>query len=116
MNRRMRELQVRNVVSLLADPDDPLLPDASVDRFFICDTWHHIEKQAEYLALMKRMLKPGGEVVMIDFQKRPLPLGPPLEMKISREDLVQQMKVHGFQLTDEQTFLPYQYFLVFRPV
>jgi ubiquinone/menaquinone biosynthesis C-methylase UbiE len=113
VNRRVRDAGIRNVVSVLAEPDDPLLPDASVDRFVIVDTWHHIEDQAKYLALMKKMLKPGGQVVHIDFQKRELPIGPPLAMKIAREDLVKQMQGAGFRLATEHTFLPYQYFLVF---
>ena len=113
MNRRIRDLQIKNVVTVLAAPDDPLLSDASIDRFFICDTWHHIANQTQYLGLMKRMLKPGGQVIMIDFQKRELPVGPPVEMKIAREDLLRQMESNGFKLTGEHTFLPYQYFLIF---
>jgi arsenite methyltransferase len=115
LNRRLRDAGVRNVQTVLADPADPLLPDASVDRFVVVNTWHHVEKQPEYLALMKRMLKPGGQVVMIDYQKRELPVGPPLAMKIAREDLVAQMAKSGFRLAQEHTFLPYQYFLVFTP-
>jgi ubiquinone/menaquinone biosynthesis C-methylase UbiE len=115
LNRRLRDAGVRNVQTVLAEPDDPLLPDRSVDRFVVVNTWHHIEKPAEYLALMKRMLKPGGQVVMIDFHKKELPFGPPLEMKIAREDLVAQMTAHGFKLAREHAFLPHQYFLVFTP-
>ena len=114
LNRRVRDAGVRNVQTILAEPSDPLLPDTSVDRFVVVDTWHHVEKPLDYLALMKRMLKPGGQVVMIDFQKRELPLGPPMAMKIAREDLVRQMEANGFRLEKEHTFLPYQYFLVFR--
>lgn len=113
MNHRIRDLQLKNIVTILAEPNDPLLMDASVDRFFICDTWHHIENQSQYLAAMKKMLKPGGQVILIDFQKKELPLGPPAEMKISRDDLVRQMETNGFKLAKEHTFLPYQYFLVF---
>jgi len=113
LNRRLRDAGVRNVVPVLSDPDDPLLPDASVDRFLIVDTWHHIEGQPKYLGLLKRMLKPGGQVVHIDFQKRDLPVGPPVGMKIARDDLVTQMETAGFRLTAEHGFLPYQYFLVF---
>jgi predicted methyltransferase len=113
LNRRLREAGLRNVVTVLSDPDDPLLPDASVDRFVIVDTWHHVDDRPKYLALLKRMLKPGGQVVHIDFQKRDLPVGPPMSMKISREELVEQMEAAGFRLAAEQVFLPYQYFLVF---
>jgi arsenite methyltransferase len=115
INRRIRELKANNVVSLLADPDDPLLPEASVNRFFFSDSWHHIENQNKYLSLMKKMLKPGGEIVMIDFHKKDLPVGPPLQMRIAREDLIKQMESNGFRLLKEHTFLPYQYFLVFLP-
>jgi arsenite methyltransferase len=114
INRKIRDLGVKNLITILATPDDPLLLDSSVDRFFICDTWHHIENQAQYLKVLKRMLKPGGQIIMIDFHKRELPVGPPLEMKIAREDLVSQMESADFQLARELTFLPYQYFLIFK--
>ena len=113
INRRTRETKTTNVVSLLADADDPLLPDQSVNRFFICDVWHHVDNQTKYLSLMKKMLKPGGEIVMIDFHKKELPIGPPMQMKIAREDLIKQMETNAFRLAKEHTFLPYQYFLVF---
>ncbi len=115
INRRIRELKANNIVTLLADPDDPLLPDRSVNRFFFSDSWHHIDNQTKYLSLMKKMLKPGGEIVMIDFHKKELPVGPPLQMKIAREDLIKQFDSNGYLLTKEHTFLPYQYFLVFVP-
>ena len=115
VNRRIRESKTSNVVTVLADPDDPLLPDQSVNRFFICDVWHHVENQTKYLALMKKMLKPGGEIIMIDFHKKELPFGPPPQMKIAREDLIKQFETNGFKKTKEHTFLPYQYFLVFAP-
>ena len=115
INRRIRELKATNVVSILADPDDPLLPEGSVDRFFFSDSWHHIDNQTTYLSLMKKMLKPGGEIVIIDFHKKDFPVGPPMQMKIAREDLIKQMESNGFRLMKEHTFLPYQYFLVFAP-
>jgi len=115
INRRIREQKANNVVTVLADPDDPLLPDQSVNRFFICEVWHHIENQTKYLALMKKMLKPGGEVVMIDFHKKDFPVGPPMNMKIAREDVIKQLDSNGYRLTKEHSFLPYQYFLVFVP-
>jgi arsenite methyltransferase len=113
MNRRIRDMKVKNMVTVLAAPDDPLLMDGSIDRFFICETWHHIQNQTQYLTLMKKMLKPGGQVIVIDFQKRDLPVGPPDEMKVAREDVVRQFQAAGFQLEKENTFLPYQYFLIF---
>jgi ubiquinone/menaquinone biosynthesis C-methylase UbiE len=113
LNRRLRDSGVRNVVPVLSEPNDPLLPPASVDRVVIVNTWHHIDDRPGYLALLGRALKPGGQVVHVDFHKRDLPVGPPVSMKISREDLVKEMDAAGFRLAAEHTFLPYQYFLVF---
>jgi arsenite methyltransferase len=115
LNRRIRDLKTMNVSSILADPDDPLLPERSVNRFFFSTSWHHIENHAKYLSHIKKMLKPGGEIVMIDFHKKELPVGPPMQMRIAREDLIKQMEGNGFRLAKEHTFLPHQYFLIFAP-
>jgi ubiquinone/menaquinone biosynthesis C-methylase UbiE len=112
INRRVRDTKTTNVVSVLAAPDDPLLPEL-VNRFFICNVWHHVENQPKYLAALKKLLKPDGTIVMIDFHKKELPVGPPLQARIAREDLIKQMETNGFLLTKEYTFLPYQYFLIF---
>jgi len=113
LNRRVRDEKIGNLVTVLSDADDPLLPDASVDRVVVVDTWHHVEDHVKYLAHLRRVLRPGGQVVHIDFHKRDLPVGPPPGMKIAREDLVREMESAGFRLAAEHSFLPYQYFLVF---
>ncbi len=113
VNQAIRDAGLDNVRTILALPDDPLLPDRSVDRIFICDTWHHIANHARYLEVMKKLLRPGGQVIIIDFQKKDTPVGAPMEMRIAREDVVGEFQQGGFALTKEQTFLPYQYFLVF---
>jgi hypothetical protein len=51
--------------------------------------------------------------VDIDFQKRDLPIGPPLSMKIAKRDVAKEVAPAGFRLTEEFDFLEYQYFLVF---
>lgn len=113
LNARVRDAKLANVSTILAPPDDPLLP-VAVDLVLIVNVWHHIDDQASYLAQLKRALEPGGRLVMIDFHKREMPVGPPVAMKIAREDLLAQMTTHGFGLTAEHTFLPHQYFLVFE--
>ena len=88
LNQRVRDAGLGNVRTILALPDDPLLAPSSVDRIFICDTWHHIGNHPQYLATLKRALKPGGQIVIIDFQKKAMTVGPPAEMRLAREDVV----------------------------
>lgn len=116
LKQRVQEARLQNVQTVLARPEDPLLADASVDRIFICDTWHHIADHPAYLQRLRKALKPGGQIVIVDFQKKETPVGAPMEMRIAREDVVREFQQAGFGLAKEETFLPYQYFLVFAPL
>jgi len=113
IEQRARQENLQNIQTVLADPHDPGLAPASVDLIFICATLHHITDRAKYYPLLARALRPGARVVNIDFEKRPLPVGPSLEMKIARADVLSEFAGAGFHLAQEFDFLPYQYFLVF---
>jgi ubiquinone/menaquinone biosynthesis C-methylase UbiE len=102
-----------NLATVLAAADDPRLPPHSVDLIFFCDVLHHIENRGAYLPKLRLALKPGGRIVNIDFYKRQLPIGPPVSMKLSEEQVVGEFRRAGFRLVKTETFLPYQYFLVF---
>jgi ubiquinone/menaquinone biosynthesis C-methylase UbiE len=103
-----------NLETVLALPGDPKLPENSVDTVFICNVLHHIENRPAYYAKLLKALKPGGRIVNIDFYKRDLPVGPPVGMKLSEEQVEAEMKAAGLRLEKSLTFLPHQYFLVFR--
>lgn len=113
--KQARAEHLDNIQPVLADPHDPKLPEASVDMIFICDTLHHISDRPAYYPLLLRALKPNGRLVNIDFHKRPLPVGPPVEMKISKPNMISEAEAGGFHLAGQFDFLEYQYFLVFKP-
>jgi len=103
-----------NVETIHATPDDPKLPAASVDTIFICDVLHHIENRPAYYAKLAAALKPGGRIVNIDFFKKKLPIGPPVGMKLTEQQVTDELAAAGFHKTAKHDFLPYQYFLEFR--
>lgn len=113
ITKRAKADQLENIQTVLADAHDPKLADSSVDLIFICDTLHHISERAKYYPLLVRALKPEGRLVNIDFEKRDLPLGPPLAMKIDKRDMIKEAEAGGFGLSKDFGFLKYQYFLVF---
>lgn len=103
-----------NLLTVVAAPNDPRLPDASADLIFFCDVLHHIENRPAYYAKVARALKPGGRIVVIDFYKRPLPIGPPPSMKLSDQQVIAEFQKAGFTLKKRLGALPYQYFLFFQ--
>jgi ubiquinone/menaquinone biosynthesis C-methylase UbiE len=114
IERRAQEKQLDNIQTILAEPHDPKLGSASVDLIFICITLHHISDREKYYPLLAQALKPGGRLVNVDFEKRPSPVGPSLEMRIARKDVIKELEAAGFRLIKEFDFLKYQYFLVFE--
>ena len=103
-----------NLEIVLGKADDPMLPVGAVDTIFICDVWHHIEERAAYLVKLKKALKPGGRIVVVDFKEGKLPVGPPPSMKITEKELVGEFAAVGLRVSRRHEMLPHQYFLEFR--
>ena len=114
IERRAQEKQLDNIQTILAEPHDPKLGSASVDLIFTCITLHHISDRGKYYPLLAQALKPGGRLVNVDFEKRPSPVGPSLEMRLARKDVIKELEAAGFRLIKEYDLLKYQYFLVFE--
>ncbi len=104
----------QNFTTVLAAPDDPRLPENSVDLIFFCDVLHHIENRAAYYPKLAKALKPGGRIAVIEFYKKDLPIGPPASMKLSEAEVTSELGAAGFVLTRRLDFLPYQYYLFFE--
>ena len=64
-----REQKLNNVVGVVCKPDSVELPADSVDLAFICDTYHHFEFPHKTMASLHRALRPGGQVILIDFHR-----------------------------------------------
>ncbi len=114
LRARIVKAGVHNITPVLALPGDPLLPAASCDLILIANTFHHFPDGVAYLARLGGALRPGGRIANIDFHKRELPVGPPIEHKIARDDFLALAARAGLELAAEPTFLPHQYFLVLR--
>jgi predicted methyltransferase len=72
-----------------------------------------LEDRPAYYRKLANVLKPGGRIVVVDFYKKPLPVGPPESTKLSEEEVIAEFQEAGFGLSKRLNILPYQYFLFF---
>jgi predicted methyltransferase len=112
---RLAESGTANVVPILGLPGDPFLPPATCDVALIVDTYHHFPDGPAYLRRLARSLKPGGRIVNIDYDKRPTPVGPPLDHRLSRPEFIKEAAAAGLEVVGEPILLPYQYVLILQP-
>ena len=115
LRRRAEQEGLANLVPILASADNARLPAGGADLILIVDTYHHIDDRVAYLRRLAAALKASGRVAVVDWQKRALPVGPALDHKLAREQVIEEMSKAGYRLTAEPDVLPYQYFLLFTP-
>ncbi len=113
LRERAEQERTANVVPVLASPDNPRLPAAGVDLVLVVDTYHHLDDRLAYLRRMRRVLRPAGRVAIVEWQKRELPVGPPVEHKLARGQVLDEMRAAGYRLVAAPDVLPYQYVVVF---
>jgi predicted methyltransferase len=104
-----------NVVPILGSLDNPRLPAGAIDVLLIVDTYHHIDGRVAYMRARRAALRPGGRVVVVDWEKRPLPVGPEMDHKLAREQVIDEMQRAGYRLVEQPPVLEHQYVLVFVP-
>lgn len=112
LGRRARELGFSNVQPVLAGPADSGLPEGGADLVFLCNTYHHLADRVGYFGGLKRSLRPGGRVAIVEMQNLPWYFGHGSDQTDS-STIRREMEAAGYRLIAEHGFLELQSFLVF---
>jgi len=67
IGQKARKAKLENVALVRAKQDSAGLPEGSVDLVLMCDSYHHVEQPAAYLASLRAALRPGGRLVIVDY-------------------------------------------------
>ncbi len=111
-----RRLGLTNVTGVVNTPRDVALPPGSIDLAFVSATYHHFEYPRSMLGSIRRALRPGGALVVIDFRKR-AGLSSPWVMDHVRADkatVIREIEAAGFRLVEDRPILQRNYYLRFE--
>jgi ubiquinone/menaquinone biosynthesis C-methylase UbiE len=111
---RADEAQVENIKPLLGTAVDPQLPPASVDLVLMVDVYHEFSHPQQMLAAIRRSLKPGGLVALLEYREEDphVPIKP--EHKMSKRQVLKEYNANGLRLAKEYDQLPWQHMMFFE--
>jgi len=109
---------LRQVEARLCGEDSIDLPAASIDVAFVCDVYHHFEFPNSSLASIHSALRPGGQLIVIDFERIP---GVSRQwvldhVRAGKAEFTAEIVGAGFELVEEVEIERFEesYFLRFR--
>lgn len=119
LRERAQSRGLSQVEAVLCTDRDVSLPAGSVDVVFTCDTYHHFEYPQSTLASIHRALRPGGKLVIVDFERIPgvsrdWILG---HVRCGKQTVIDEVTSAGFELGEEADVgLSENYFVSFTKV
>jgi precorrin-6B methylase 2 len=108
--------RLSNVELVLGAASDPRLPVGVADLILMVDVYHELADPQEMLRALKRALKPGGRLVLIEFRKESPWVPIRDEHKMSVREARLELEAEGYVLDRVIDVLPWQHILVFRAV
>jgi predicted methyltransferase len=116
LGTRAKKAGATNVKVVRGSATSVELPAASVDLVFICDTYHHFDKPALTLASIRKALRPGGELLVVDFKREPGKTAAWIteHVRAGQEVTTREIEAAGFTKLEELPLLKENYVLRFR--
>jgi ubiquinone/menaquinone biosynthesis C-methylase UbiE len=113
LKARLLRAQITNVVTVLGEAADPKLPAASIDLALMVDVYHELSDPMTMLANIRKALKPGGRLVLIEYkgEEPSIPILPSHKMTVAQARI--ELEAEGYKLVSVDSSLPRQHVLTF---
>ena len=92
----------------------PNLPDGAIDLAIMVDVYHELEFPHEMLQSVRRSLKNGGKILLIEYRGEDPAVPIKALHKTTVAQLTKELQANGFQLNYKGDFLPIQHFLLYE--
>jgi len=107
------EQNLKQIECVHTKKDVPELPQQSLDLAFFRDVYHHLKlDRALYFKNFKKLLKPGGKVVIIDY--KPKGWHRIFGHSSDPSEIRHELGEAGYTLVEDHGFLPKQSFQVYK--
>jgi ubiquinone/menaquinone biosynthesis C-methylase UbiE len=117
---RAKTAGLTNVEFVLGTEVDPKLPAAAADVIVILDAYHHFDYPEKMLAAIKRGLRPGGRLAIVEYHKQEGAMGGDPSFAVSHiragaDQVVKEVESAGYTLLWRRDYVPgSQYIAMFR--
>ena len=110
----VRQSGLTQIQPLLGAEDDVKLPASSVDLAIMVDVYHELAFPYEVLASIIRALKPGGQIVFVEYRAEDPNVPIKALHKMSEAQIKREAAVHALVWDRTVGTLPWQHLVVFR--
>jgi len=101
-----------DIIPVKTEENSIPLDDQIADLVFMIALHHELDNPTLILEESYRLLKPAGNILIVDWKKKDMPEGPPVEIRYLPEQVSKQMVDSGFKDVTVVDELP-RHFLVF---
>lgn len=102
----------KNIETRLTPPDVPNLLQNETDAVLVVNTFCFIPKQINYFERLKDGMKVDAELVIVDFKKGEIPVGPSEDRKMDASEVRSILRKAGFRkISVDESSLQYQYII-----
>ncbi|WP_028581922.1 class I SAM-dependent methyltransferase [Desulfogranum japonicum] len=106
------EQDIRTKVEIVPSSENHVpLQDALADLVYMINLHHELDAPVQMLEECKRLLKPEGTLLIIDWKKKAMEMGPPEKIRIAEQTVQEQLLQTGFHTITNHDMLPYHYML-----
>ena len=105
---------VVNIKPIRSTQAETRLPDGQVDLALMVDVYHEAADPESLLRGLKKALKPGGRLVLVEFRGEDVEVPIKPEHKMTLKQVRLELEPQGFRFLESLEFLPWQHIIVFE--